>query len=116
MKPIFALTVAITATSVIAASPSKADGYVPCSFNYQVISCKIDRVSEGEFQITWRDGKKMNYYGARLNNNYLRDSLGGNWKYLDFDVGRSFSLSNLKNDNVIIWNGTYRQYGQYVGL
>ena len=51
-----------------------------------------------------------------MNGRYLRDSLGGNWRYLDFDVGKSFSLSNPANGNVIIWNGTYRDYGQYVGL
>jgi len=80
------------------------------------MACKLDLFGEGKMRISWRDGKKMTYYGATINNSYLRDSLGGNWKYLDFDVGKAFSLSNPENGNVIIWNGTYREYGKYVGL
>ncbi len=106
----------VIGTSFITPGPVQADSFVPCSFNYQVIACKLDWLGEGGIRITWRDGKKMTYYGARINSNYLRDSLGGNWRYVDFDVGKSFSLSNPQNGNVIIVNGTYRQYGQYVGL
>lgn len=51
-----------------------------------------------------------------MNNTYLTDKLGGSWRYLDFDTGRSFSLKNPSNGNVIIWNGTYKGYGSYVGL
>ncbi len=96
-------------------NPIQLDNYTPCSFNYQVINCKLNRVPGG-IRITWVDKKKMTYYGALTNNSYLRDSLGGEWRYLDFDAGKSLSLSNPNNGNVIIWNGTYQEYGQYVGL
>ncbi len=117
MKNLPAICVAtLVSTSLITLTPLRADGFVPCSFNYQVIACKLDYLGEGKIRINWRDGKKMTYYGALRNNNYLRDSLGGDWRYLDFDVGKAFSLTNPKNKNVIIWNGTFREYGNYVGL
>jgi len=87
-----------------------------CSFNYQIIPCKIASSGRKYFTITWIDGKKQTYYGERMNNTYLTDKLGGSWRYLDFDTGRSFSLKNPANGNVIIWNGTYKDYGSYVGL
>lgn len=93
-----------------------AQDFVPCSFNYQIISCRLDSLGPGRIRITWSDGKAMTYYGAMRNNDYLRDSKGGMWRYLDFDVGKAFSLSNPNNGNIIIWNGTYRDYGRYVGL
>ncbi|WP_115071282.1 hypothetical protein [Synechococcus sp. UW179B] len=117
MKSLPAICVAtLVSTSSITLTPSKAEKFVPCSFNYQVIACKVDRLGEGKIRINWRDGKKMTYYGSLRNNNYLRDSLGGDWRYLDFDVGKAFSLTNSKNRNVIICNGTFREYGKYVGL
>ena len=117
MKILPAICVAtLVSTSLFTLTPLKAEGFVPCSFNYQVIACKVDHLGEGKIRINWRDGKKMTYYGALRNNNYLRDSLGGDWRYLDFDVGKAFSLTNSKNRNVIIWNGTFREYGNYVGL
>ena len=94
---------------------AKADGYVPCSFNYEIRACKLDYLSDG-LKITWRDGKQMKYLGTPSNNTFLRDSLGGSWRYLDFDTGKAFSLTNPSNGNVIIWNGTYQMYGRYVGL
>ena len=94
---------------------AKADGYVPCSFNYEIRACKLDYLADG-LKITWRDGKQMKYLGTPSNNTFLRDSLGGSWRYLDFDTGKAFSLTNPSNGNVIIWNGTYKMYGRYVGL
>lgn len=94
---------------------AKADGYVPCSFNYEIRACKLDYLADG-LKITWRDGKQMKYLGTPSNNTFLRDSLGGSWRYLDFDTGKAFSLTNPSNSNVIIWNGTYQMYGRYVGL
>ena len=107
---------AVVGAAVISAHPAQADSFVPCSFNYQVIACKFESLEPGRFRITWRDGKSMIYQGAMINSNKLRDTLGGNWKYIDFALGKSFSLSNPGNGNVIIWNGTYREYGKYVGL
>ena len=109
------ISVIVVGTSLMSAIPVKADSYVPCSFNYQVIACTTESIPGG-LRITWRDGKKMSYYGQGGNNQIYTDTLGGKWKYLDFAMGKSASLSNIKNGNVIIWNGTYREYGRYVGL
>ncbi len=108
-------TTALISASFIVHSHANADDYRPCSFNHQVIACKLNLISGG-FRITWRDGKRMTYLGTSRNNSYLTDSLGGVWHYVDFDTGKSFTLTNSKNRNVIIWNGTYREYGRYVGL
>ena len=90
--------------------------YKQCSFNYQIIPCKISSRGRKYLTIIWIDGKKQTYYGERMYNAYLTDKLGGSWRYLDFDTGRSFSLKNPSNGSVIIWNGTYKDYGTYVGL
>lgn len=107
--------ITLISASVIASVPAYGDEYRPCSFNYQVIACKATKV-RGGIRITWRDDKTQVYYGVLRNNNYLEDSLGGQWKFIDFSMGASWSLSNTSNGNVIIWNGTYREYGSYVGL
>ncbi|MEB3159445.1 MAG: hypothetical protein VKK03_08290 [Synechococcus sp.] len=93
----------------------KAGDFTRCSFNYQIIACKLDRVNGG-IRITWIDGKRMTYYGKLRNSAFLQDTLGGSWRYLDFSMGRAFSLKNPANGNVIIWNGTFKNYGGYVGL
>ena len=112
----FIAAAGVAATTMFAPASVLADAFVPCSFNRQVIACRLLWLGKNRIRIIWRDGKAMTYHGVRMNGRYLRDSLGGNWRYLDFDMGKSFSLSNPANGNVIIWNGTYRDYGQYVGL
>ncbi len=110
-----AAVVVIGNSSMVPATVNAA-GFVPCSFNYEIIPCRQDYRQAGGIRIIWSDGKAMTYYGARRNRSYLEDSRGGQWRYLDFDTGRAFSLSNPNNGNVIIWNGTYKEYGEYVGL
>ena len=114
-----AIALAIAASPAVFTALSipavRAGEFTTCSFNYQIISCRLDSV-KGGIKITWFDGKKMVYSGQMFNNAYLRDTLGGSWQYLDFEMGKAFSLKNSSNRNVIIWNGTYKMYGSYVGL
>jgi hypothetical protein len=96
---------------------ARASSIVPCSFNREIIYCRVYFGKDWENpEIVWADGKSQIYYGRIGNNNILTDPLGGKWRYLDFEVGRSWSLTNMENGNVIIWNGTYKQFGRYVGL
>ena len=83
--------------------------------NDEIIPCKIQQAAGKYLTLTWIDGKKQTYYGKRINNGCLTDKLGGSWRHLDFDMGRSFSLKNPSNGNVIIWNGTGKDYGNDVG-
>jgi hypothetical protein len=97
--------------------PASASPFVPCSFNYQVIRC-TSSYGDNSISIIWADGKKQTYYRLPLRNGitFYRDPLGGEWRYLDFAMGKSWSLTNTRNRNVIIWNGTYKEFGSYVGL
>jgi len=96
---------------------AQANEYVQCSFNRQIIPCSASfGANYTNPRIRWSDGKSQVYYGKAANNQILRDPLGGEWRYLDFSMGRSWSLTNMKNGNVIIWNGAYKDYGVYVGL
>ena len=72
--------------------------------NDEIIPCKIQQAAGKYLTLTWVDGKKQTYYVKRINNGCLTDKLGGSWRHLDFDMGRSFSLKNPSNGNVIIWN------------
>jgi len=113
-----AISCIIASTSLlIQRGNASANEFVPCSFNRQIITCKVSFSNDyTNPRIQWSDSKSQTYYGKAGNGNILRDSLGGEWRYLDFAVGRSWSLTNITNGNVIIWNGTYKDFGSYVGL
>ena len=96
------------------APTAAAEPFLPCSFNKAEILCKaVLRYDPDVLVIQWIDGKSQSYYGSRINNRLLTDRLGGKWRYMDFDMGRAWSLQNVSNGNIIIYNGTLKIYGGY---
>ena len=110
-------TLFIGLASTLNCTAEVRSNFLPCSFNREIINCSVyfgkDYTNP---RIVWDDGMSQIFYGRIGNGNILTDPSGGKWRYMDFRVGKSWSLKNIVNGNVIIWNGTYKGYGIYVGL
>ena len=81
-------------------------GVLLCQFNKgrPIAASSID--NGGAFTLRWSDGPKQSYVwvGSNADQHNITDSLGGRWHYSDHRNGRSFTLWNLDNQNLIECN------------